>query len=143
MSSKQKIPKNVVKVGAVGIIINENKKILLVKRFARSHEGYWALPAETLIPGETIQQTLIRGMREELGVEVEILKYTGFYYDSPGRDIRYKTAVDHPFICRIKKGKPTPKEESSQVKWFTFQELKKVVFPYDQKKMLNDAGIIS
>lgn len=133
---------NTVQVGVVGIIIDEDGKILLVKRRGKSHEGMWGLPAGTMQPGETVKEALEREMREELGIEIIIKRFIGHYYDAHLRDARYATAVDLPHICFIKKGVPQPLQEGSEVRWFKSEEFDNQCLPYDQRQMIIDAGLI-
>ena len=59
-------------IRVTGILI-ENNKILLVKQKV-NHERNWSLPGGKLERGETLEQGIIREMREETGLSVEILK---------------------------------------------------------------------
>jgi 8-oxo-dGTP diphosphatase len=136
------IQQHIVAIGVPAIIIDKEQRILLVKRSGRSHSGMWGIPTETLQPGETVIQALKRGMKEELGVDISIIRFTGYFYDTPGRDVRYQTAIDLPHICKVLHGEPTPQEECMNVRWFSRQELSRVVFPYDQRKMLQDARLV-
>lgn len=124
------------------IILDDEGHVLLVKRSGRSFEGSWGIPSETVQPGETLMEAVGRGAREELDIEVRDIQYTGHYYDSHGRDPRYATAIDHPHTCRIVRGVPIPREESSSVKWFSLKEVAFLELPYDQNQMLVDAHLI-
>lgn len=132
---------NTVQVGVVGIILNQDNQALLVKRRGKSHEGMWALPAGTMQPGETAVEALEREMKEELGIEITITRFTGKFYDAHGRDPRYATAIDLPFICSIKSGTPQPLQESSDVRWFKPEEFDNQCLPFDQRQMVIDAGL--
>lgn len=58
-------------VGA--IIVNENK-LLLVKRIWHPFRGFWQLPGGFINYGETPVEALKRELKEELDVEVEVMK---------------------------------------------------------------------
>ena len=53
-----------------GILI-ENERILLVKQEV-TEKRHWSLPGGRLEPDETIEQCLIREMKEETGLEVRV-----------------------------------------------------------------------
>jgi len=133
---------NTVQVGVVGIIMNDKNQVLLARRLGKSHEGMWGLPSGTIQPGETAKETLVREMKEELGIEITSIKFTGYFYDTHGRDPRYATAIDLPFICYIQNGTPQPLHESSELRWFNPGEFDDQCLPYDQRQMLIEAGVI-
>ena len=80
---------------------------------------------------------------EEIGVKIEIIRFTGRYYDKPGRHPT-KTAISLPFRTRIILGKPHPAqpEEVADVRWFTPEEIRKMELAFDHKQMLEDEGLI-
>ena len=56
---------------AVGVIVNVDGKILIAKRALSAHQGgLWEFPGGKVDAGETVQQALIRELREELAIEV-------------------------------------------------------------------------
>lgn len=56
---------------AVGVIINADGKILIAKRPLAAHQGgLWEFPGGKVDPGETIEQALVRELREELAINV-------------------------------------------------------------------------
>ena len=59
-------------IRVTGILI-ENNKILLVKQKV-SETRNWSLPGGKLEQGETLEQGIIREMKEETGLDVEVLK---------------------------------------------------------------------
>ena len=71
---------------AAAIIIKEPSLILLVKRLTIPFLGYWALPGGRQEPGETIEQTIIREVKEETGFEVKIIKKIGEYREKGIKD---------------------------------------------------------
>lgn len=59
-------------IRVTGILI-ENNKILLVKQRV-SEKRNWSLPGGKLEQGETLEQGIIREMKEETGLDVEIIR---------------------------------------------------------------------
>ncbi|HEY40342.1 MAG TPA: NUDIX hydrolase [Dehalococcoidia bacterium] len=57
-------------VRPTGILIEENK-ILLVKQDV-TEKRHWALPGGKLEPGESIEQCLVREIKEETGLDISV-----------------------------------------------------------------------
>jgi len=56
------------KVVAAAIIVSEGKVLLARRKRGDSHQGYWEFPGGVVEAGETIEECLVRELREELGV---------------------------------------------------------------------------
>lgn len=56
-------------------------KILLIKRNTVPFKGYWALPGGRVELGETVEQTVVREVKEETGLDVEIVRKIGEYHE--------------------------------------------------------------
>ncbi|HUZ84424.1 MAG TPA: NUDIX hydrolase, partial [Gaiellales bacterium] len=56
-------------------------QVLLVRRAADPAAGSWALPGGTVKPGETLEQTAERELREETGVEGVYLEQLATFSD--------------------------------------------------------------
>lgn len=63
---------NIYKVRATGVLI-ENNSLLLVKQKLSNNKN-WSLPGGRVEPGETLEQALIREMKEETGLDVEPIR---------------------------------------------------------------------
>jgi 8-oxo-dGTP diphosphatase len=65
---------------AVVAVVNYDEKILVGKKrgdFPKFLAGKWHIPGETVEEGESDQEALIRGMREESGLEISVGRYLG------------------------------------------------------------------
>ena len=59
-----------------GVVIFRNKVLVLYKNFKNRYEG-WVLPKGTVEEGESYEETALREVREESGVEARIIEYLG------------------------------------------------------------------
>jgi mutator protein MutT len=69
---------NSVVPAASAVVVNEAGELLLQRR---SDNGQWALPGGTMDLGETLAQTVVREVKEETGIEVEVTGVVGIYTD--------------------------------------------------------------
>lgn len=59
-----------------GVVIFRGKILLLYKNFKNKYEG-WVLPKGTVEQGEEYKETALREVKEESGVDADIIKYIG------------------------------------------------------------------
>ena len=115
-------------VSCAGLVTNEEGKILLVNSPWRG----WEYPGGLIEPGETFQQALKREIREEAGVEVEILSFIGICKNLE------KNIVNIDFSCRYVSGNLTTSDESTEVIWATPEEaMDMITFPLTKKRLAN------
>ena len=131
------------RVGTVNLIV-EKGKILLAKRSKLSfvYPGMWCLVGGFVDYGEKAEDGVRREAMEEAGVEVEVIRFSGHYYNSPSPT--QKNVITLPFYTQIKSGKPhaSQPEEVSEVKWFLPQEIRKMELMKSHKEILEAEGLI-
>lgn len=105
-------------VGA--IILNEKDEVLCALRSPEmSLPNYWEFPGGKIEMGETIQEAIIREIKEELDCEIEAFEVFNDYTHE----------YEHIFVnlitvmCKLVNGIPTASEHS-QLKWVAKQNLK-------------------
>ena len=57
----------------VGAVLIHQGKVLLIKRGKEPLRGRWVVPGGTVEAGETLEQALVREVREETGLTVRPL----------------------------------------------------------------------
>jgi 8-oxo-dGTP diphosphatase len=71
---------------ATAVIRFPPDKILLIKRRTVPFNGYWALPGGRMNPGETVEQTIVREVKEETGLDVAVVRKIGEYHEQGVQD---------------------------------------------------------
>ena len=128
---------------AVDAIIDDNQgNIILIKRKYPPYKDYYALPGGAVEKGETLKQAVIREIKEETNLDIEIDDKVGVY-DKPGRDPR-GDVHSTVYKCKIIGSKDTIKsgDDSKDVIIISLKELENINLAFDHKEMLKDAGYI-
>ncbi|MNS90838.1 putative mutator protein MutT4 [compost metagenome] len=58
---------------AVGVVCLKGDAVLLIRRGTPPRQGEWSLPGGRIEPGERLTDAALREMREETGVEAELI----------------------------------------------------------------------
>lgn len=94
------------KEAVAAIVYDKNSDRVLVGRKKSdsngSLRGQYHLPGETIESGESDQQTLKRGMKEEAGIEVKVLHYLGSHLTPKKTKVRWYECK--PLSCDISCG---------------------------------------
>lgn len=112
-------------VSAGALIINEKGEILLTKRSkkTRNEKSKWEAPGGQVKFGETREQAVKREMKEELGIEIEIVRVLHTADEILKNDKQHW--IPTTFIVKIKKGHPKilEPEKCDQIGWFSLDSL--------------------
>ena len=120
--------KHSVTIGAFGIITNENDEVLLCHR---NDYDLWNLPGGGLEKNETPWEGVIREVKEETGLNVEVSRLMGIY-SKPNKD-----NIVFMFVCNVIGGKLTLNEEARDLKYFALKDIPKNTVP-KQFERIND-----
>ncbi len=123
---------------ATAIIRLPPDKILLIKRDTVPFKGYWALPGGRVDLGETVEQTIVREVKEETGLDIAVLSKIGDYHEQGVQDgVEYDY---HPacFLVEVIGGKIRKQESEIQdVKLFSLTEIPKPL-AFEHAQMIKD-----
>jgi len=118
------------------VVINDNK-VLLIKRDSEPYKNSWALPGGFINTDEDAVSAAKREVKEETGLDVEILGLIGVYSD-PKRDERHTISIAYLGFPLNSNSKLKPqKNETKEVKWFEIEDIPSLAF--DHKQILEDA----
>ncbi|RUM59650.1 MAG: NUDIX hydrolase [Persephonella sp.] len=107
--------------------------IVLIER--KNHPVGLALPGGFVEVGETVEEALIREMKEETNLDVEIIELFNVYSD-PDRDPRFHT-VSLVFKCKAK-GIPKASSDAKSVKVYKLEDIPLDKLVFDHKEILKD-----
>jgi 8-oxo-dGTP diphosphatase len=93
-------------------VIDGDGRLLAARRNApEAHAGGWEFPGGKVEPGESDKDALVRELKEELGVTVEVGERVGDEWPlQPGYVMRV-------YRARIIEGEPEPLEDHDLVRW--------------------------
>jgi len=119
---------------ATAIVIYPPDKILLIKRSTPPYVGYWALPGGRAEREEPVEQTVVREVKEETGLDVKIVGKVGEYREKgiqAGLEYDYFPAC---FLVDLVGGEIWKQEsEIAEIKLFSLDDLSEVLaFEHDQ-----------
>jgi mutator protein MutT len=112
-------------VVGVGAIILDGDKILLEKRKNDPSKGKWTVPGGLVDLGETVEQAVIREVKEETRLEVydprlvDVVNYISL--DEKGAVEYHFVIVD--YLVTVRGGKPKAASDAADLKWVPFNEV--------------------
>lgn len=115
-------------IKVVAAIILSNNKVSATQRGYGDFKDRWEFPGGKVEENETLEDALVREIKEELDTEIEVIELLDTVeYDYPKFHLSMAC-----FICRIKSGDLVLKEHEA-AKWLTKETLNSVDWlPADQ-----------
>lgn len=109
----------------IGAIIISDGKILLEKRKNEPGKGKWSIPGGLVELGETVEQTVLREVKEETGLEVENPEHLDVV-DNITRDengqIKYHFIIID-YLVKLKGGMAKAASDAEELKWVKLDEV--------------------
>ena len=119
-------------------MFNGQSEVLLAKR---TDNGLWCIPGGHVDLRETLPNACLRELREETGLEAEVVKLVGVYSD-PQNSLHIAQGPEWhtirvSFLCKITGGTIRPSEETSEIKYFKVNQLPSLIT--DHVRRIQDA----
>jgi mutator protein MutT len=126
-------------VGVGGVVVRDGR-VLLIRRGKEPLHGRWLVPGGTVELGETLEEALVREMREETGLEVEpveLLTVVDRIHREGGRVAYHYVIVD--YLCRCRAGEARAGSDALDVAWVAPSDMRAYDVPGKAREVIEDA----
>ncbi len=117
-------------------IYDESENFLGIVLIQRKNEPLGlALPGGFVDVGEKVESAVVREMKEEISLDVKIIKLLGLYSD-PARDPRFHTA-SAVYICKAY-GRPVGADDAKEASIYSLNNIPLEQLVFDHRKIVED-----
>jgi ADP-ribose pyrophosphatase YjhB (NUDIX family) len=102
-------------------VLDGEGRVLLARRAVEPFRGYWDTPGGFVEPGESLEESIHRELREEAAIEVDVGRLVGSFPDTYGPT--GDATINAFFECRLVSGEPRPDDDVAELRWFVRTEL--------------------
>ncbi len=119
----------------VDAVVEQQDRVLLVRRGREPFRGSWALPGGFVEYGERTEEAVAREVMEETGVAIELEGLLGVYSDAH-RDPRGHVIS----ICYVAKGHGEPRggSDAAEARFFPLEALEGMSLAFDHAGIIRD-----
>ena len=132
-------------VVAVGAVVVDHDRLLLVRRGRGPAQGLWSIPGGKVELGETLAEAVTRELREETGLEGLCGSFIGFaellFEDADGDLVDHHVALDFD-VTVIGDEPPVAGDDAAEVRWVDLHEVGEQRLAPGLAEFLHDHGII-
>lgn len=125
-------------IAAVGIVLIDGGRVLLVRRRNPPHTDCWTIPGGKVRFGETLVDAAQREMREETGLDVIALRplHIAELIDASNANARYHYIVID-IAARLIGGTLQAADDVAEARWFTCEELERAVIERNSRALID------
>lgn len=125
-ASKHPIP-------AVGAVILDQDRLLLIRRARPPAQGMWAVPGGKVMKGETLVGALTREVLEETGLMVEVGEVV-WVGETASESDRHFVLID--FYATVIGGTLSAGDDASDARWVSLDDAKALSMPPTMYRLL-------
>lgn len=124
-------------VPAVGVVCIRGDEVLLIRRGKPPRSGEWSLPGGRIEPGERVVDAALRELREETGVEADIVGLVdvvdGLF---PEAGMHY-VLIDYVAVWRS--GEPVAGDDALEARFCTRSEVEALIDWSETRRIVGEA----
>jgi 8-oxo-dGTP diphosphatase len=118
--------RRIVLVAACALLDADGRVLVAQRPAGKAMAGLWEFPGGKIEPGETPEETVIRELEEELGIDTKTSCLAPLTFASHSYDDFH--LIMPLFVCRRFWGVPTPRE-GQQIRWVRPNRLRELDMP--------------
>jgi ADP-ribose pyrophosphatase YjhB (NUDIX family) len=131
-------------VCAVGGIVLDKGALLLVRRDREPARGRWSLPGGKVEAGESLREAVVREVREEAGIDVDVDGLIGtaeWIVRNDDGEIAYHYVI-LDYVCTARSTALKAGDDVSDARWVPVGELADMTLTAGLLEFLSDRGVL-
>lgn len=124
-------------VAVGGVVLDDDRRLLVVRRGRPPAAGRWTVPGGRVEPGEGVTEAVAREVAEETGLDVEVGPFA-WWLERRDDDHHY---VILDFFARPVGGTLRPGDDADDVRWATRSELEALALTPGLLAFFDDADV--
>jgi len=125
-------------IPAVGAVVVKGRDVLLVMRGKDPGYGEWSIPGGAILVGETLEQAVVREIREEVGIRVEpvglVEALDRIIHDERGMILYHYILLD--FLCLYLSGRLKAGSDAIKARWVKDSDIEKYALPRETEMVI-------
>ena len=128
-------------VVAVGAILVDDERLLMVRRGHGPAAGTWAVPGGRVEPGETLAEAVVRELLEETGIEGVCGRLIGVEEVLPEDGAGHFVILDFE-VSILEAAEPVAGDDAAEARWVGLGDIAELQLAPGMAEFLHDHGII-
>ncbi|QXC61963.1 NUDIX hydrolase [Aquihabitans sp. G128] len=128
---------------AVGAVVVDDDRLLLVKRSTAPGAGTWAVPGGRVERGETLAEAVTRELREETGLDGACGAFIGLTELLPEAEDEPHAVILDFEVTLFEAGEPVAASDATEAAWFFLSDVADLRLAPGLAEFLHDHQIIA